>query len=255
METKTLNEATNRKSDTVLMGQVNFLVSQPYYEADGITIYNADCMDIMPSLVSGTVVTDPPYNIGYHYEGYADNLDVETYQDILRVACRLPSVVIHYSENICALSWTLEEIPTKMVAWVYNSNTAKQWRGIAWWGNKPNFENCGQPYKNPSDKRIAKRISEGQQARLYDWWEVNQVKNVGVEKTEHPCQIPLSLMKRVLQITNAEVIIDPFMGSGTTLVAAKELGRRAIGIEINKKYCDIAIERLRQGVLFSKVSG
>jgi site-specific DNA-methyltransferase (adenine-specific) len=67
----------------------------------------------------------------------------------------------------------------------------------------------------------------------------------------HPCQKPLSwatwLIARACDPGNT--VLDPFMGSGTTLVAAKQLGRRAIGIEIEQKYCDIAIERLRQGVL------
>ena len=67
---------------------------------------------------------------------------------------------------------------------------------------------------------------------------------------QHPTQKPLSLMRWcVLICPDVQSILDPFMGSGTTLVAAKQLGRRAIGIEIERKYCDIAIERLRQDVL------
>jgi DNA modification methylase len=66
----------------------------------------------------------------------------------------------------------------------------------------------------------------------------------------HPTQKPLPLIKWCINLAEPiETILDPFMGSGTTLRAAKDLGRKAIGIEIEKKYCDIAIERLRQGVL------
>ena len=71
----------------------------------------------MHQIPRGLVVTDPPYNVGYHYEDYADNLSVDDYQAMLRETCPLPCVVIHYAEDLCALAWTLEEIPAKMVAW------------------------------------------------------------------------------------------------------------------------------------------
>ncbi len=216
----------------------------PFFRDDLVTIYHGDCREILPRLgVHGLVVTDPPYNVGYHYEGYADNLSTEEYQAMLREVCPLPCVLIHYAEDLVALSWTLEEIPEKMVAWVYPSNTARQWRGIAWWGCKPDFTKEGQDYRNPTDKRIAERIANGERARLYDWWELDQVKNVGEEKTEHPCQIPLAVMRRILKITDCKLVIDPFAGSGTTLLAAKQLGIPAIGIERNENYCRIAAQR------------
>lgn len=224
---------------------------RPYYEHAGITIYHGDAREIVPQLGSGVIVSDPPYNVGYHYAGYSDNLSREDYQELLSVCLRVPSVVIHYPEDLVALSWTLEEIPAKMVAWVYPSNTARQWRGIAWFGIDPDFSRASQEYKNPNDKRIAERIAQGERARLYDWWQVNQVKNVSGEKTDHPCQIPISLMERILMITPSDTIIDPFMGSGSTLVAAKRLGRRAIGIEIDLRYCEIAKERLAQDCLYA----
>lgn len=216
-----------------------------FYKDDLVKIYCGDARRIFPRLPHGLVVTDPPYNIDYHYEGGGDNLSIEDYQELLRAVCPLPCVTIHYAEALCALSWTLEELPEKMVAWVYPSNTPRQWRGIAWWGCKPDFTKDGQDYKNPNDKRIAKRIAEGKRARLYDWWEVNQVKNVGEEKTAHPCQIPLEVMTRILKITKCELVIDPFCGSGTTLLAAKKLGIPSIGIERNKNYCQIAADRVR----------
>ena len=70
-------------------------------------------------------------------------------------------------------------------------------------------------------------------------------------KRQHPTQKPLSLMCWCLSFAkDAETILDPFAGSGTTLVAAKLEGRKAIGIEINERYCEIAASRLAQGVLF-----
>jgi site-specific DNA-methyltransferase (adenine-specific) len=83
-----------------------------------------------------------------------------------------------------------------------------------------------------------------------DQW--GDVWRFGIERNrQHPAQKPLPLIAQIVRVSSrpGNLVLDPFMGSGTTLVAAKQLGRRAIGIEIEQKYCDIAIERLRQGVL------
>lgn len=221
-----------------------------YYQDSYITIYHGDCRDVLPILPKGIIITDPPYNIGYHYEGYDDAMDYADYLVMMRNLYNLgPMVMIHYMEDLCKLSLTFMDSPNKVVAWVYASNTARQWRGIAWWGCDPDFTMDSQPYKNPKDKRIIERISRGEQARLYDWWEVNQVKNIGKDKTEHPCQIPLIVMKRIIKISPDLLIIDPFGGSGTTGRAAKDLKRKCILIEQEEKYCEISAKRLSQEVL------
>ena len=92
-------------------------------------------------------------------------------------------------------------------------------------------------------------IAEGKTARLYDWWYVNQVKNVSKEKTEHPAQMPLKVMTNIIEILpDGYTIVDPFLGSGTTALACKMLGRKFIGIEIDEKYVDISLGRLDAGL-------
>ena len=131
------------------------------------------------------------------------------------------------------------------MSWVYNSNTGKQHRDIAFFGVKPDFRKVGQDYKNPTDKRIAKRIADGKTARLYDWWEINQVKNVSAEKTAHPCQMPLKVMENIIGILPDDyLIIDPFLGSGTTALACQKYNRKFIGIELDPKYFEIAKQRI-----------
>ena len=82
---------------------------------------------------------------------------------------------------------------------------------------------------------------------IYDWWNVNIVKNVSKEKTAHPCQMPLQVMKNIIGILPDDyVIIDPFMGSGTTGVACRYLNRKFIGIELDKEYYEIAYKRISE---------
>lgn len=195
------------------------------------------------------IVTDPPFNVGYHYNTYKDNMPEEDYYEMLASVFEFaPFVVIHYPEVIYKIAFQIGEFPDKVVSWVYNSNTAKQHRDIAFFGIQPNFKQYGQPYKNPNDKRIKERIAKGQTARLYDWWNINQVKNVSNEKTAHPCQMPLEVMKRIVGILPEDyVIVDPFMGSGTTGLACKELGRDFVGIEMDSTYFNIAKQRVANG--------
>ena len=83
--------------------------------------------------------------------------------------------------------------------------------------------------------------------RLYDWWNVNQVKNVSRDKTEHPCQMPQEVMNNIIGILPKDenlVVVDPFMGSGTTGIACKKYGVDFIGIEMNETYFEIAKNRL-----------
>jgi DNA modification methylase len=222
----------------------------PYYSADGITIYNADCREIVPGLdAKSLVVTDIPYNIKFHYQGYKDNLKDDVFKELLKIAVRAPSVVLCYPEIMFDVYDAVKRKPEECVAWVYNTNTPRQHRQISWFGTKPDFSKIKQPYKNPNDKRIKALMKNGSQGtNIYDWWEVQQVKNVSAEKTEFPCQIPLEIMKRIIMITDADIIVDPFMGSGTTLLAAKELGKKAIGIELVERHCQIAVERIKKGL-------
>lgn len=223
---------------------------KPYYSDDSCVIYHGDARDVLPELEAGVVVTDPPYNVGYHYDSYNDRLSADEYADLLRATLRLPAAVLHYPEDIFDIATALGSRPEKVAAWVYNANTPRQWRMVAWFGCAPDFKRMRQPYKNLSDKRIRRLVEKGSPGTaLYDWWHDDQVKNVSDEKTGHPCQIPLAVMVKVVGVTPTEVVIDPFMGSGTTLRAAKDLGRRSIGIEIDERYCEIAAKRMGQGVL------
>lgn len=222
-------------------------------------LYNYDYKlvldDILKEYKNRTIiiVSDPPFNIGYKYNSYKDNKKEEDYfNEISDLFNKKPSVVIHYPESMYKLSIHMKKAPQKVISWVYNSNTGKQHRDIAFFDVKPDMGKVRQPYKNPNDKRIRERIARGcAGAKLYDWWNINQVKNVSKEKLEHPCQMPLEVMKNIIGILPDDcLIIDPFMGTGTTGVAVIEMNeiqnvnRDFIGIEMDEKYFNIAKDRL-----------
>lgn len=218
-------------------------------------LLNANCMDVFHGILKEhkkvIVVSDPPFNIGYHYNKYSDSMEDKDYYDMLVwLFGQAPSVVIHYPEALYRLAVEMGKIPERVVSWVYNSNTARQHRDVAFFDVKPDFNAVRQPYKNPNDKRIQKRIAEGKTgAKLYDWWNINQVKNVSKDKTAHPCQMPLEVMKNIIGILPSDVVIvDPFMGSGTTGVACAELGRKFIGIELDADYFHIAERRIAEAI-------
>ena len=194
----------------------------------------------------GITITDPPYNQGYAYNNYKDKLSKKDYIELLS-KIPTPCVIIHYpEETINLLPKAIKENCEQVVCWVYNSNTGKQSRIISWWGCKPNFKKVTQPYKNLNDKRIQKRIAEGKTgAKLYDWWNINQVKNVSKEKTEHPCQIPEKVIENIIltTVSKDDLIIDVFAGSGTTGIVAEKLGYKSIMYEIDKDYCKIIEKR------------
>ena len=230
---------------------------------DEITLYNENSLDVFYKIINEhhdeniILVSDPPFNINYKYHSYKDNLDEDEYYEMLDFFFRdLPSVVIHYPEKLYKLSFQIGKFPKKVISWVYNSNTGKQHRDIAFFDVKPDMSKVRQPYKNPNDKRIKERIARGcKGAKLYDWWEINQVKNVSKEKTNHPCQMPLEVMKRIIGILPDDcLIIDPFMGSGTTGLAVLEMNeqqnvnRKFVGIELDKEYYNIAKERINNVV-------
>ena len=205
-----------------------------------------ECLKEINKLDFDIIVSDPPFNIWYKYNTYKDKIKEEEYYDMLsKVIWEKPTVIIHYAEQLHKLSIKLWKAPDKIVSWVYNSNTWKQHRQIAFYWIKPDFKKVWQPYKNPTDKRIQKRIAEWKTAKLYDWWNINQVKNVSKDKTEHPCQMPIEVMNNIIWILPDNItILDPFMWSWTTWLACKKYNKNFIGIELDEKYFNIAKNRL-----------
>jgi len=221
--------------------QVQRLVGlRPYYEEAGITIYHADCAQVLPFLEPvDLLLTDPPYGIG---ESQGKN----------KSRSKLAKAKDYGNDD-----WDASTPPS----WALEMAISKAGHAIVWGGNyfhiKPSscwlvwdkdngesdFADCELAWTNlPCAVRRIK------------WrWAGMLQENMGAAKEirEHPTQKPLAVMSWAInRVPDAATILDPFMGSGTTLVAAKNLGKRAIGIERELKYCEIAVRRLAQQTLF-----
>jgi len=204
---------------------------KPYYEDTraGITIYKGDCREILPSLPPvDLVLTDPPYGIG-----------ADSHQGPAK----------HGWKQYGKVGWDL----AKPERWVIEMAISKGRHGIVWGGNY--FElppkmgwlvwDKGQRDFSLADCELA-WTTENRAARVFDYSRAKAIQ----DGKEHPTQKPVELMRWCMTLfEDCKTILDPFTGSGTTLRAAKDLGRKAIGIEIEEKYCEIAAKRLAQEVL------
>ena len=203
---------------------------KPYYEDTkaGITIYNGDCREILPSLPPvDLVLTDPPYGINWiprvnnreFMKGDNEDFDPSEY---LRVGSK-------------HLFWGANYFANKLPP-------SKSW--FVWLKRPDSFDSCKKTY---APCEMAWSNFDGSIRVKHHTWDGNFRSGVENEKFIHPAQKPIEVMRWCIEESDIDgIILDPFMGSGTTLVAAYSLGRKAIGIEIEKKYCDIAIQRLRQ---------
>ena len=225
---------------------------KPYYEEPAGVIYNADCLDILPMIPEKSInlaLTDPPYGIGI-----ANSKNLTRGKQRGGLKNRAWGYNIDYGEygwdQSKASDKHIENIITVSVNQIiFGGNYYAQLLGnsscwIVW--DKDNGEN------DFSDCELA-WTSFGTAVRKFKWrWHgMLQEYMSNKEHRTHPSQKPLPLFKWILEKYSQpdNLILDPFLGSGTTAVAAKQLGRQYIGIEISQKYCDIAIQRLAQEVL------
>lgn len=255
---------------------------RPYFEADGVTLYHGDCGEVMSSLGPefDLVITSPPYNLGVttgggfpsgHYApdapmrkrggqgkwpGAAIADGYEIHGDAMP-----PAEYEAWQRTVLSACWSLL---TDSGAIYYNHKPRVQ-GGSLW---TPLALNPGLPVRqivvwkragginfSPSfycpthewivvfakpDFRLKSKGASG----AGDVWEIAQESN-----TPHPAPFPEALPAIAIETTGARMVLDPFAGWGTTLVAAKRRGAKAVGIEINERYCEMAARRLAQGAL------
>lgn len=215
----------------------------PYYEEPGITIYHGDCLEIMKELPDKSVdlvLTDPPYGIG------ADkNLRANTQYGKAVAASKdygvgdwdncVPGkmafdMMLKISKRSCIFGGNFFELPPQCGWLVWDKDN----------GNN-GYADCELAWTNYQS--AIRRLR-------FRWMGMLQQDMKNKEYRYHPTQKPIPVMRWAIEKCDfvAATILDPFLGSGTTAVACKELNRKCIGIEISEKYCEIAVKRLKNTI-------
>ena len=238
-----------------------------------------DCLDILPLIPEGAVdlvFTSPPYNANKDYgDSSIDTYTVDEWfgfiSDILKQSLRVVTpggrVIVNLPTVITTDKvWTIGRIMEsgaeldgarfeELIVWAKGRASHPEANSTAWGSpNKPHFRSCWEPilvFRKDGEKVPLNDLTITDIAcpLTLNLWEVPPSLPY---KKVHPATFPVRIPSRLSRLftTSRDIILDPFAGSGTTLVAAKQLGRKYVGIEISPEYCGIAEDRLRQEELF-----
>lgn len=210
---------------------------QPYYEQSGITIYHGDCRDVLDDMrthwgdrLFDLLLTDPPYGIdaaSASFRGMAENGWTDFGNSVLD-SSPADAEVLAACRNLCR----------QAVIWGGNYFDLPQRSGwLVWDKGQRDFSLADGELAWTSEQRALRIFSYSRAAALRDG-------------KQHPTQKPLALMAWCLsQFSEAQSVFDPYLGTGTTLVEAKRVGLRGVGIEREERYCEIAAQRLSQEAL------
>ena len=240
---------------------------KPYYQDKWVTIYHGDCREVLPELAekADMVFTDPPYSSG-------------TRQASNRIAGNIPKRGERWNPERAGIIWDTSFSSfglSVFMNWFYraiknNMNQGAHIYTFIDWRQYPlltmSIEGAGLFINNlliwdkgvyalggnyRSQHELIVYASNGVARPLSRHDLGNVLYSKRVSNGKHPTEKPTDLIKQIINITTVinDLTLDPFMGSGSTLVAARELGRRCIGIEIEEKYCEIAANRCRQSVM------
>lgn len=255
----------------------------PYYSDDFATIYHGDCREVLNVLddeagPSGAtfdlVVTSPPYNLGvtsgggfadtrkypdmkmgkwgggalaHGYDGHDDAMPMQAYEEWQQ---EILSVLYAHLSQTGAIFYNHKPRVQDGVLWTpLRLNPGLPLRQIVIW-KRAGGVNFAPTHYLPTHEwimvlaRQGFRLTSKGASGVGDVWEIPQESN-----TAHPCPFPVGLPARAIETTGPSLVLDPFMGSGSTLVAAKAAGVRGVGIEKSERYCEIAAKRLAQEVL------
>lgn len=257
-------------------------ITKAFSHPANLVVYEGDCRELLEQIPANKlqlVVTSPPYNIGKPYE---KRMHLQEYLDQQREIISACAERLSPKGSICwqvgnyvdgnaivpldiALYPIFESLGLKLrnrIVWHFEHglHCSKRFSGrheaILWFTKSDDYVFNLDPIRVPQ-KYPQKKYFKGPKAGQYschplgknpgDMWTIPNVKHNHVEKTPHPCQFPVELIERlVLALTNpGDWVFDPFLGSGTTLIAATIHGRKAAGAEIVSKYVEIIHKRIR----------
>lgn len=225
----------------------------PYYQDSAVTIYHGDCREVVPSLGRfDLLLTDPPYGIACGIDGKRTDARRKSKMGITDEGIAVYGKSVAPKTDYGFSEWDVIPVEQefllslisacdKAVIWGGNYYPLAPCKGWLVW-DKQNDGNCF------ADGELAwNTLGCPMRIKRHLW---NGMLRVGKEARHHPTQKPLALMTWCIGLAgDAQTILDPFAGSGTTGRAAKDLGRKAVLIEREEKYCEIAARRMGQEVL------
>lgn len=263
--------------------QVKKSLGKAYCMDDNFLLYNCDCMEAMSKLPPETfnlVVTSPPYNIGKEYE---ERMSKQEYLDWTRDWVSLVKKLLRpdgtfwfnigfykASKGKQYIPWEYHIYPliqeisdlqlVQQIIWHYgagvNCKLRFSPRKETWLflvrdldNYTFNLDDIRVPHKYPNQKKNGKIKVNPNGKNPGDVWKIKKVtsgKNrASPERTDHPAQFPREVIDRIIQVSSnkGDLVLDPFIGSGTVAVSALKFGRLSVGFEVEQDYCDIAVKR------------
>ena len=215
-----------------------------YYQDENVTLYHGDCREVDAWLAADVLVTDPPYGMGYESRT-GESIVNDATTDVREAALSA------WGTRAALLfgTWKVERPAGTKQLLIWDKSEGNGTGALLWspWGMSHEeiyvlgewppvvpggrWREGGQPAREPGVLRVANYNTQS------------------AIRPDHPTPKPIALMERLLRRCPPGVIADPFAGSGSTLVAARNLGRSAIGVEMEEKYCEVIAKRLDQYAL------
>lgn len=247
-------------------------------------IFEGDCLELFKNIPDDSIdvtFADPPFNLKKGYSSYKDSLKLQEYiewcnlwiNEMVRITKptgtiflhNIPKWLIYYANILNKIAYFKHWI-------VWDASTAPMGKtlqpahyGILFYTKELRnfrFYEIRSPHKRTRNSGILAKDYGGKKSLLHPfgpllsdvWTDIHRIKH-NKFRDEHPCQLPIHLMERIILMSSDEgdIILDPFMGTGTTALAAKRLGRKFIGFELDKEYVDIANQKIESERSVSKI--
>ncbi|MEM7814775.1 MAG: site-specific DNA-methyltransferase [Candidatus Aenigmatarchaeota archaeon] len=238
-------------------------------------------MKKMPDNSVDMTFADPPFNLRKSYENYKDNKEIEEYIDwctqwifeMVRITKPTGSIFVHNIPRWLTYFSAYMNTIAKFRHWIswdsmgnpLGKTLLPSHYGILWYVKSNNFKfyDIRAPHKTCRDCGAFLKDYGGKKDQIHKfgtlvsdvWTDVHRIRHKN-RRDKHPCQLPVALLERLILMSTDEndIVLDPFVGTGTTAIAAKRLGRHYIGFDINPKYVDMSKRKLND-VEPTKING
>ncbi len=249
-------------------------------------ILHGDCLEILHTIPDNSVdvtFADPPFNLNKKYNSYSDRRSLDTYllwckqwiTEMVRITKPTGSIFVHnipkwltfYASFLNEIADFRHWISWDAMSTPLGKTLMPTHYGILFYAKDKKlnkFYEVRHPHKRCRKCNVLLKDYGGKKAGLHPfgplasdvWTDLHRIKHAK-NRDEHPCQLPETILERLILMTTDEgdIILDPFNGTGTTVIAAKRLGRKYIGIELDKQYVTIAEEKLRNVRRDSHIDG